>query len=262
MGEGDRVVRVGLIKAVPKEWDLEANWATFRTLAVRARERGAHIVCTPECFLDGYVVTDEKGWTEERFLSIAQSLNGDNYLRRAREFALEHEVHVVFGFTERARGGCYNAAALIDDQGRLLGSYHKTHVRYEAIPSHHDNRYLAGEDLPVWETSLGRIGMMICADRRVPEVARTLRLRGAELIMNPSYGAWGTDNEHWMRTRSVDCGVFICFAHPSESLITDPEGRTVAHLQSNAPDVLIHDIDLADIPKHRMPDRRPELYEP
>ncbi|MBI4530936.1 MAG: carbon-nitrogen hydrolase family protein, partial [Candidatus Latescibacteria bacterium] len=50
-----RTVRVGLIKAVPKKWDLEANWATFERLAVSAKERGSQIICTPETFLDGYV---------------------------------------------------------------------------------------------------------------------------------------------------------------------------------------------------------------
>ena len=121
-------IRVGLLKAVPKLWDLEANWRTFEDLAMQAVARGAQLICTPECFLDGYVLgEDEEGCSDERFRSISQSLEEDNYLRRAQDFAREHQVHLVFGFTELAEGGSYNAAALIDDQGGLLGCYHKPH---------------------------------------------------------------------------------------------------------------------------------------
>ena len=96
------VIRVGLIKAIPRKWDVEANWTTFCRLATDATKGRAQIICTPECFLDGYAVTDKEGWTNERFVSIAQSLEGDNYVRKAMGFALEHRVHIVLGFTELA----------------------------------------------------------------------------------------------------------------------------------------------------------------
>jgi len=255
MASKKRVVRVGLIKAVPKKWDLKANWRTFRELAINAKKRRAQIICTPECFLDGYVAAEKKGWTKERFRKVGQSLKGRNYLRKAMDFALEYNIHLVFGFTERAECGCYNAAALIDDKGKLLGCYHKTHLLG------HDKRYLPGKELLVWETSLGKIGIMICADRRWPETARTLKVRGAEVIMNPTYGMWHLDNEWWMRTRSYENELFICFVHPNVSLITDPRGKIAAKLQSNIPDVLIHDIDLSEIPNRMFKYRRPDLYE-
>lgn len=254
MGEGGRVVRVGLIKAMPVKWDLVANWATFEALFRRAAERGAQIVCTPECFLDGYVAPDEAGWPEPGFRDVAQTLDGD-YLTRARRLAAEHGVHLVFGFTERSEAGCYNAAALIGPSGEILGVYHKTHLL------DHDTRYLPGEGLPVWETALGRIGIMICADRRWPETARTLRLRGAEIIMNPTYGMWHLDNEWWMRTRSYENELFICFTHPNVALVTGPKGELAAKLQSNVPDVLIHDIDLAQGLERMVQARRPEIYD-
>jgi predicted amidohydrolase len=244
-----------LIKAVPLKWDLAANWCTFEELATRACQRGAQLICTPECFLDGYVSTDREGRTEARLQAIAQSRDGDNYLQRARAFARSHRVHLVFGFTELADGGLYNAAALIDSQGELLGCYHKTHLL-----DHDEECYLPGQALPVWETELGMIGMMICADRRWPETARTLKIRGAELIMNPTYGMWHLDNEWWMRTRSYENELFICFTHPNVSLITDPQGGVAAKLQSNLPDVLIHDLDLSTLPNRMFPYRRPDLY--
>lgn len=50
-----RLVRVGLIKAIPRPWDLPGNWALFQRLADRAVADGAQLLCTPECFLDGYL---------------------------------------------------------------------------------------------------------------------------------------------------------------------------------------------------------------
>jgi len=250
----DRIIRVGLIKTVPKKWDAEANWNMFEKLALNAVERGAQIICTPECFLDGYVSPDRDGWSEERFYSIAESCDDGKHLLKTREIARSHNVHIVFGFTERVEKGCYNSAALIDNRGDLLGCYHKTHLL------EHDEVYLPGEDLPVWKTSLGKIGIIICADRRWPESVRTLRVRGAELIMNPTYGMWHLDNEWWMRTRSYENEVFICFTHPNVSLITGPKGEIAAKLQSNVPDVLIHDINLSENRDVMFSHRRPDIY--
>ena len=250
-----RIIRVGLIKAVPVKWDIETNWQTFHELTSEASRRGAHMICTPECFLDGYVAPDTENFSKERFYGISQSLEDGDYIIRAREFARKHRVHLVFGFTERAGDGCFNAAALIDKSGDIIGCYHKTHLL------DHDECYLPGEELPVWETSLGNIGIMICADRRWPETARTLKVRGADIIMNPTYGMWHLDNEWWMRTRSYENELHICFTHPNVSLITNPEGGIAAKLQSSVPDVLIEDIDLSMNLNVMFPHRRKEIYE-
>ena len=253
---GKKPLRVGLVKAVPEKWNPEANWGTFSQLARDAAGRGAEIICTPECFLDGYVSADEDGFTDERFSRIAQPLAGPGYVTRAREMAGELGVHLVFGFTELAPdgSGCYNAAALIDDGGRILGCYRKTHLL------DHDTRYLPGMELPVWETELGRIGIMICADRRWPEVARTLRCQGAEIIMNPTYGMHHLDNEWWMRTRSYENELFICFAHPVVSLVTDPAGKVAAKLEGEDPGVLVHEVDLSECTDVMFRHRRPDVY--
>jgi len=252
-----KTVRVCLVKAVPEKWNLDGNWRLFELLARRAAEGGAQIICTPECFLDGYVTAAKEGSSEERFAGISQTLEGDGYVTLVRELAAELGVYVVFGFTELDAGGrgAYNAAALIDDGGGLVGCYHKTHLL------DHDLKYLPGDDLPVWETELGRIGIMICADRRWPEVARTLKCRGAELIMNPTYGMWHLDNEWWMRTRSYENELFICFTHPHVSLITGPKGQICAKLEGDSPDVLVHEINLAECADVMFRARRPDVYD-
>ena len=79
--------------------------------------------------------------------------------------------------------------------------------------------------------------------------------------MNPTYGMWHLDNEWWMRTRSYENELFICFAHPHVALITGPGGEIAAKLQSNLPDVLVHDIDLSEIRSEMFDHRRPGLYD-
>ena len=57
--------------------------------------------------------------------------------------------------------------------------------------------------------------------------------------------------------------MFVCFTHPSVSLITDPRGKVAAKLQSNTPDVLVHTIDLSEVSdRNHLEDRRPDLYGP
>ena len=252
----DGKLRVALIKAVPAKWDLEGNWRAFEAMAHRAASRGAHIVCTPECFLDGYVAAAKRGFTVRRFRGISQPLDG-GYVAMARELAAELRLHVVFGFAEldpKGRGS-YNSAALIDDRGKLLGVYRKLHLL------DHDRRYLPGDDLPVWKTKLGRVGIMICADRRWPEAARTLRCRGAQVIMNPTYGMHHLENEWWMRTRSYENEIFICFAHPEVSLVTAPDGSIDARLEGPEPEVLVHQVDLARCSDEMFRHRRADVYD-
>jgi len=256
--QSSRKIRVGLIKSVPAVWDLEANWNTFEELAKQAIERGAQLICTPEGFLDGYPIDyDKPGLSEERLRQASQTVEGDNYLRRAKQFAQQHSVHLVFGFSERAKAGNYNAAALIDDDGKLLGCYHKTHLL-----NGEERWFLPGKELPVWQTKLGKIGIMICMDRNFPEVPRTLKLRGAELIMVPSYGGWSLANEWKMKTRAYDNECFMCFTHPHVSFIVGPRGKVAEKLEGPLPGVLVYDIDLSATTKIKTPHRRPELYEP
>jgi len=255
MNKKKKIVRAALIKAVPRKWHPAHNWRLFETLALQAVGRNADIIVTPECFLDGYVAPDKKGWSLQRFRGIAESIVDGEYILRAREFACKHAVHLVFGFTELSGESCFNAAALIGSDGCVIGCYHKIHLL------DHDEVYAPGDELPVWETPHGRIGIMICADRRWPETARTLRVRGTELIINPTYGMWHLDNEWWMRTRSYENELFICYTHPRVAFITGPGGEIAAKLMSNLPDVLVHDIDLSAVSDDMFRYRRPDLYD-
>lgn len=246
-------IRLGLFTAMPVKWDLEANWKVFESTVEAYSEERFDLVVTPECFLDGYAAA-AKDWTPERFAQIAQDATSP-YLARLRALAERRRTFILFGYTEKRDGKFYNTALLVDRDGRELGRYHKTHLQ------NHDLRFAPGDDLPVFETPWGKLGVLICADRRWPETARVLRLKGARLTLIPSYGMWHLDNEWWMRTRAYENENFLAFTHPNVAFVADPQGRIIAKLQSNRPGILACDLDLAEVTDSRhLRDRRPELY--
>lgn len=253
-GQAPDRLRLGLLTAMPAKWDVEANWNTFqRTLEAHASD-GIDLAVTPECFLDGYAVAD-KEWTRERFEAIAQHPEKSPYLARLRSLARKHRVFILFGYTENRGGRFFNTALLVDRDGRTVGRYDKTHLQ------DHDLRFSPGEDLPVFETPWGKLGVLICADRRWPEPARVLRLRGARLVLIPSYGMWHEANEWWMRTRSYENENFLAFAHPNVAFVANPRGAILAKLQTNLPALLVCDLNLTEVTEDKhLRDRRPELY--
>ncbi len=246
-------VRLGLFTSVPVKWDLEANWRTFEQTAMEHAKDGVDLVVTPECFLDGYVAA-AKDWEAKRFASIAQDVETSPYIARLRGLASKLRTYIVLGFTEKSAGRIYDSALLVDRAGATVAIYHKTHLQ------NHDLRFSPGNDLPVFDTEWGKMGMLICADRRWPEPARVLRLKGARMILIPSYGMWHLDNEWWMRTRSYENENFLAFTHPQVAFVADPRGQLLAKLQTNVPAMLVCDVDLAQIRETDIRDRRPELY--
>ena len=81
MKRRSRKVTIGMFKAMPKKWDVEGNFAVFEDQFSRHRKDAIDVFITPECFLDGYAVTDKK-WTVRRFAKAAQDVDESPYIRR------------------------------------------------------------------------------------------------------------------------------------------------------------------------------------
>lgn len=247
-------LRVGQLRGVPPKWDLEGNFQTFLDILPEASERKVDILITPECWLDGYAAPDPES-TPDRLRGVAQDLTNSPYLQRVAREADERDMYICFGFTSLEDGKIYNASGLWDREGRLVGVYHKTHLQT------HDLQYEFGESLPVYDTEYGPVGMMICADRRWPETVRTLRLKGARLILNPTYGMCHLDNEWWMRTRGFENQCFIAFTHPEVGFVVDPKGKLSGKEEGSEPGLHVVEIDLSQArDDNHLRDRRPELY--
>jgi len=239
----------------PKKWDLAANFRVFLDIAERAAAAKVDLLITPECWLDGYAAADPKSTRDRLEREAAQRLDASEYLARVRREAVEKGMHILFGFTSLDGGKIRNSAGLWAPDGRLIGIYHKTHLQT------HDLQFDPGPSLPVFPSPWGPLGVMICADRRWPEVARVLRLQGARLILNPSYGMRGDRNEVWMRTRAYENQCFIAFTHPIESLLVGPDGEVIRRVDGREPGLLVETIDLSRAKDdNHLRDRRPELY--
>lgn len=117
------------------------------------------------------------------------------------ELARKHSLHIVAGLIERDRHQLFNVAVLIAPDGKLLGKYRKV-----CLPDgEFDGGISPGSDYPVFDTQLGKIGMMICYDGFFPEVARELSNRGAEIIAWPVWGC----NPDQARARACENHVYI-----------------------------------------------------
>lgn len=168
-------VRIGVAQFAPALGQLEANLA----LCVRALEdagaAGCELVVLPECATSGFMFeSKEHAWT------CADEIPG----RATQAFAAvaaEHHLHCVVGMLERNGDRLHNAAVLIGPEG-LVGTYRKTHLPRGGV----DRFVTPGDELKVFDTPLGRIGIQICYDLRFPEVTRVLAIKGAQIVAHPT----------------------------------------------------------------------------
>ena len=251
-------IRVAQVKIVPEKGELDLNHrALMGVLGAIEREPGIDVVVTPECFLDGYVST-EKSVRKEDMLRYAIDPETSKYTRAASEWARRNRVWLIYGCTRKVDEEAYNSALVFNREGTLVGSYDKLHLQS------HDHKYTPGGHLDVFDSDFGKFGVMICADRRWPETTRTLAMKGARVVFNPTYGFHNDLNRAMMRTRAYENSIFIAFTHPSQALVTGPDGRVEQDSSDDTQRFAITTIDLDQVPSpganRHIPDRRPEVY--
>ncbi len=100
------------------------------------------------------------------------------------QLAKRHSIHIAAGITERDEHLIYNTAILLGPDGELIGKYRKVTLPRGEVEA----GIMAGSEYPVFDTSFGKVGMMICYDGFFPEVARQLSNNGAEVIAWPVWG--------------------------------------------------------------------------
>ncbi len=215
-------VRTVKVAGIVLKWikaDKEQNFRRAEPLIREAAAAGAQIVVTTECFLDGYAIRD-RAIPADAWLQMAEQVPNGRYVQRLSGLADELNIHLVAGLVERLGEKTFNTAILVGPDGRLLGKYHKQSLGHE-LP-----RNTPGDESPVFDTPYGKVGLIICADRREPEMVRRIASRGPVLIICPSGGMWGPkDNDYHLQDRSRENGVPIVFVHPCEFLVTGPDGE-------------------------------------
>lgn len=184
----DNNVKIALVQFQSKLNCPDENVEKACGMIAQAASQGAKIVCFPELFSTGYNL-DIVG---PRLPETAERLDGPR-IAKLCQAAKENGCYVIAPVaTEREVKGVYfNSAVLIDDEGHVAGCYDKHHL-YSLERFH----FRMGNDIPVFDTKYGKIGIMICYDAGFPEVARLLMLQGAEVIFMPS--AWRVqDKDIW-----------------------------------------------------------------
>jgi predicted amidohydrolase len=255
-----------------------ANAERARAAIEQAASAGANLVVFGEVFLNGY----GSGGSAHRY-AVTED-DADPWVRSLIREAETHHVHLLVGATTRQAaypGDVYNSVLVIGPDG-LRGVYRKTHLAAFSSPAGRvvaePVTWSAGSVLPVFETPLGTFGVEICYDIYFPEVARTLALKGAELIVNVSAAVTGSETywDHMLYARAVENRTW--YAHVSivgrqhdqmyfgGSRLLSPFGEPVAEAARGAEDVVVaeasRDVLLeARGRTHVFHHRNPQLYE-
>jgi len=158
--------------------NLERAKQTIRSAA----EQHCKLVVLPECL--------DVGWTYPNARQLAQPIPG-KYSEQLCQIAQKYRIYIVAGLTEKANEHLYNAAVLIDPDGKILLKHRKINILTIA-----QNLYSTGNSLAVAETPLGKIGINICADNFPNSLVfgHALARMGAQILLSPS--AWAVDAEH------------------------------------------------------------------
>lgn len=203
--------------------DKEANFRRAEPMIREAAANGAKIVCTTECFLDGYAIAD-KSIPLEQYRSLGESIPTGKYFQRLAALAGELRIHLIAGMTEADGEARYNTSVLLGPDGRLVGKYHKQKLQHELV------RNTPGNESPVFATPYGRVGLIICADRTEPGIVQRICTAGADFLICPSGGMFGPQkNDPIVQARSRENRVYIVFTHPAQFLVTAPDGSMPAN---------------------------------
>ena len=270
-------IRAAIIQAnanLPKDEAIDKHVG----LIAKAAAEGAQITCLQEIFNGPYFPAEQ----DPKWYATAEPSDGPT-VTRMRELARDHGMALIVPFYEEAQPGVYyNSAVVIERDGSVLGKYRKTHIP-QVGPCFWEKYYFKPGNLgyPVFETSVGRVGLIICYDRHFPEVARQLGLKGAQLVFNPSATVESLSRYLWeleQPAHAVANGYWIAAINRvgteeplnsnrfyGSSYFCDPRGQIVARASEDSDEVLVADLDLDRAREVRntwqfLRDRRPETY--
>lgn len=274
-----RLITVAAIQC-PLSGDRQSNVERVLAHIEAAAKAGAQVILPPELFEGPYFCRHE----DEAFVDLARPLEGNETIAKVAALCKQLGVVVPVSFFERAGHAHYNSVAMIDDEGKVLGVYRKSHI--PDGPGYEEKFYFRPGDtgFKVWRTRFGTIGLGICWDQWYPECARSMALMGAEVLLYPTaIGSEPHDStldtrDPWQR---VMIGHAVANVMPvvaanrigteegqrfyGSSFIADHRGDKVEELDRDTEGCILHTFDLAWLHRHRAAwgffrDRRPEMY--
>jgi predicted amidohydrolase len=230
-------MRIGACQTPEILGDVEAAFEHVRQVAGRS---GADVdlLLFPECFLSGYLVTED--YVREHALDPVEVAERLGDLRPM----------LVVGLIERHDGRYYNTA-LVLERGRILGAYRKTFLTAgEAV-------FTAGDTYPTFACAGVRFGLNICYDTQFPQAAAAVADAGATLLLVPAQNmmprerafAWEPEHNRIRARRVRETGLWLASADVTgargdrlglgPTCVLDPAGRVVARVPAGSPGVAI-----------------------
>lgn len=258
--------------------EIDRNRKTAERLIRQAAEEGAQLVCLPELFTTahdfdfiraqgdalGTTQGDDQGKIQggdkgkDKSLDVLSSHS--ELIDWLAELALSLKIYLISGTLPEKEGTrFYNTAFFFDDLGKMLGKYRKIHL---FPPMGEDTFFTPGQDCPVFDTPLARVGICICYDLRFPTQFADLAARGAEIILVPARFPHPR-LDHWqilLRARAIENYLFVAGCNCigtfnrqlfcGHSCIISPWGETLAE-SGEREGVVMTEIDLDMVEESR-----------
>ena len=249
------------------------------------------LICLQELFTTRYFPSQ----FDYNFFNLAEEIPGPTTTRMA-QIAQQHGVYIIAPIYEEADPNLYfNSAPLISPDGKILGVNRKIHIplfdytlkddtngEIRHISSYEKFYYAGGNDVPIFDTDIGKIGILICWDNEFPELWRLLEMKGVEFVFSPYAMSRPTGEffkEQWLFEARCCAYYFTTYVmkvnrvgpegemvYRGRSLVVDPTGKLIAGPASEEKDdILWADIDLKTVRelrnrRPRLMNRRPEVY--
>jgi len=262
--------KVALAQFPCKIGNKQHNINKMAKYAQQARKQKAAIIIFPEMSLTGYT-------TRDLTYELAEEIPGPT-TEKIEKIAKKENLYTIYGmseFSEKGKAILYNTAVLIGPEG-YVGKYRKMH-----LPTHsvfEEKRYFRlGYQTPVFETSIGKLGIIICYDIFFPEVTRALRLQGAKFIIciSASPAIRKKFFETLTAARAIENTCFLAYVNLvgienglqfwGGSRLISPSGTIITQSKYNDEDISFGRVNYEDlkpieafVPTLR--DLRPELY--
>lgn len=279
-----RNVKVAAIQ-MSMGWNVEENIQKAEQFVRGAAKDGAKIILISELFERVYFCAKEKA----EFLQFAIETEFDAAVNHFKAVAKELQVVLPISFYEKKNNVRYNAIAIIDADGEIMGIYRKSHIP-DDVSGYQEKFYfnIGDTGFKVWDTKYAKIGVAICWDQWFPEAARCMALMGAEILFYPTaIGSEPSDptmdsKDHWQRVMQGHAGAnitpVVCANRVGKeqvdeisvtfygsSFITDQTGAKLAEMDRTSEGYIVADLDLEKFAEYRafwglFRDRRPDLY--
>jgi N-carbamoylputrescine amidase len=267
MSSNKRNLRVALVQE-RNQPSAEENLALIERHVANAAARGAQLVLLQELHNGAYFCQHQDGCE----FDSAEAIPGPS-TERIGALAKQHGVVIVSSLFERRAAGLYhNTAVVLEKDGSIAGKYRKMHIPDD--PGFNEKFYFTPGDLgfnPI-DTSVGRLGVLVCWDQWYPEAARLMALAGADLLLYPTAIGWdpGDEDDEKARQRQawllshrghavanglpvLSCNRVGHEASPignrgidfwGSSHVLGPQGEFIAEASSESPELLVCDVDL------------------